>query len=124
MKRLLSMVCLALTLFTGSVAMAEETVPNVDRFLKEAKADGQVVAVIGVVSKANPVEKRFGMSDSKKFGCCDKPENCIGGVLPVEWKGAMPADGATVRSRGKVVEEGGKLLFRADDVKVLEQPKK
>lgn len=124
--RRFSVLLLAILLLFPALALTagEEMAPGVERFMKEAKADGLTVAVMGVVCKANPVEKRFGMSDAKKFGCCDTPANCVTGVLPVEWQGKMPADGSTVRARGKVVEEGGKLLFRADDVKVLEEPKK
>lgn len=125
MKRLVSILAAAAAVFLFcSAAVGAEEAPGVEKFLKEAKADGMVVAVMGVVCKVNPVEKRFGLSDSKKFGCCATPENCITGVLPVEWQGQLPKDGATVRARGKVVDSGGKLLFKADDVKVLEEPKK
>jgi hypothetical protein len=107
-----------------SLARAEGQPLQVDQFLREAKAGGEVSMVIGVACKADPAGKRFGLMDTRKFGCCDKPENCVAGVLPVKWEGTMPAEKATVRVRGKVVEENGKLLFTASEVKVLEEAPK
>lgn len=120
--------CLLLTLFTvvclHPLARAEGQPMQVEQFLREAKAGGEVSMVIGAACKVMPDEKRFGLMDTRKFGCCDKPENCVAGVLPVKWEGTMPAEKATVRVRGKVVEEGGKLFFAASEVKVMEEAPK
>jgi len=114
---------LAAGLALPSLAEVEKPM-EVGRFLAEAKVSGGPSAVIGVVSAVKPAEKRFAMVDAKKFGCCDKPENCVSGALPVLWEGPMPLEKALVRARGKVVEEAGRLYFKADDVKVLESPQK
>lgn len=98
---------------------APEEALGVDRFLREAKIDGGMAAVIGVVSKVDAAKGKFSLTDPKKFGCCDKPENCISGALPVRWSGAMPKENQTARVRGKVVVEGSKLAFEASDVKIL-----
>jgi hypothetical protein len=120
--------CMILALFSVAclhpLARAEGQPLQVEQFLREAKAGGEASMVIGVACKADPAGKRFGLMDTRKFGCCDKPENCVAGVLPVKWEGTMPAEKATVRVRGTVVEEGGKLLFAASEVKVLEEAPK
>lgn len=110
---------LLLLLLVPTALAAQEEALGVDRFLKEAKLDGGVAAVVGVVSKVEADKGRFSLTDPKKFGCCDKPENCISGALPVRWTGAMPKENQSARVRGKVVVEGSRLAFEASDVKIL-----
>lgn len=111
----------AVFVLSGS-GFSAETGYGVDEYLKAAKHDGGA-AVVGVVEKVFPADKRFSMVDSKKFGCCDTPENCVTGSLPVEWNGSMPIPKSTVRVRGKVEDRKGKLIFVAESVKLMETVK-
>lgn len=87
-------------------------VAGVDEFMKNVDANRGEVVVEGIVSAVEATDRRVALIDSAEFEHCGVV-TCAENTLPVRWAGELPAVEERVRVRGKVEEEGGKLVFVA-----------
>lgn len=93
-------------------------VAGVDEFMKNVDANRGEVLVEGVVSAVEATDRRVALIDSAEFEHCGVV-TCAENTLPVRWAGELPAVKERVRVRGKVEEEGGKLVFVAASAEKL-----
>lgn len=88
---------------------------GVEQFMKNADSYSGVVTVEGVVASMSKNAGLFSMIDFKEFRECGLTD-CARWVLPVRWKGSVPALKTVVRVEGRATRLNGKRVFDATSV--------
>ena len=92
---------------------------GVDEFMKNADRYRGKVSLEGVVGTVVPKEQEITLMDRGKMGVC----SCVQvNLLPVQWRGPMPAMGDLIRVEGQAQEVEGKLMFVGDKLEKVGHP--
>ncbi|WP_428937757.1 hypothetical protein [Fontivita pretiosa] len=91
---------------------------GVHEIMRDADRHRGSVSVVGVVATASADKQLVTLIDAKEFAACNST-GCAELVLPVRWRGAMPAVAKTVHVEGQVQESDGKLVFVASALQEL-----
>ncbi len=105
----------------GEVAAASPKVLGVDDFMKNVDRYRGKVSLEGVVSAIVPEQQAVSLIDAKEFQNCGVT-TCAKLILPVQWRGLVPAVGDLVRVEGQAQEVKGKLMFVADKLEKVTRP--
>ncbi len=107
-----------------SLQAAEASAPpivilGVDEFIKDVDRYGGKVSLEGVVGNVAPRQQEITLMDRGKLGVCA----CVQvNLLPVQWRGPMPAMGDLIRIEGQAQEVEGKLMFMAVKLEKIGHP--
>jgi len=105
----------------GEVAAASQKVLGVDDFMKNVDRYRGKVSLEGVVSAVAPEQKAISLIDSGEFQACGVT-SCAQLVLPVQWRGPLPAVRDLVRVEGQAQEVQVKLMFVAEKLEKVTRP--
>jgi hypothetical protein len=105
----------------GEAAATPQAILGVDNFMKNVDRYRDMVSLEGVVSAVAPDQQAISLIDSGEFQACDVT-TCAQLILPVQWRGPMPAVRDLVRLKGQAREVKGKLMFVADTLEKVTRP--
>ena len=115
---------LALTIAATVLVLQQENVQalSVNEVASDPAAFTGTITVTGVTyGFARQDPSLFGIMDVKELQC--QSPNCNKLILPVKYRGTLPAVGDEVRLTGSFVNAAGGYLFAAEEVKVLRNHK-
>ncbi len=105
----------------GEAAAPPQAILGVDDFMKNMDRYQGQVSLEGVVSAITPEQQAISLIDAKEFQACGVT-TCARLILPVRWRGPMPAVRDLVRVEGQAQEIKGKLMFVADKLDRVAHP--
>ena len=109
-----------------STAFASDSKPDeilgVDQLMKNVDHYKGIIRVEGVVAMMSSDKGMLALIDRGEFTKC-RVVTCSTLSLPVHWKGSMPIVGDTVKIKGQVKEQKGKLIFEAQELEGVAQQK-
>ncbi|MCX5888541.1 MAG: hypothetical protein NTY36_03715 [Deltaproteobacteria bacterium] len=116
----LLLVCnIAHSLQAAEASASSKATLGVDEFMKNADRYRGKVSLEGAVAAVVPREQAITLMDRGKMGVC----SCVQvNLLPVQWRGPMPAMGDLIRVEGQAQEVEGKLMFVADKLEKVGHP--
>lgn len=123
--RMVSAVCLALTLSSAAAKAVEKAPPvkasalGVATLMGEPEKHRGPVLVEGVVAKVFPKEQKLGVIDADEFRRCGTV-TCAAEILPVKWAGALPEPKSFVRIEGEIRKGAAGLEFVARSVEKIQ----
>jgi hypothetical protein len=88
---------------------------GVDQLMRDVDRYRGIILVEGIVSTVSPEAEMLALIDSKEYAKCGVV-TCSTLSLPVHWKGSMPAVSKSVRIKGEVKEQEGKLVLEAREL--------
>ena len=85
---------------------------GVEELMRDVDSHRGEVVIEGVVSAVSASERRVALIDAAEFEHCGVV-TCAEYTLPIRWTGELPTEKERVRVRGRVGDDGGKLIFVA-----------
>jgi hypothetical protein len=103
----------------AEASASPKAILGVDEFMKNVDRHRGKVNLEGVVGTIVPGEQEITLMDRGKFLVC----SCVQVILlPVTWRGPMPAMGDLIRIEGQAQEVKGKIMFVADKLEKVGHP--